>query len=53
MIRAMLRNLRTGVVTQRAPVTPPARFRGAPRVCPGIRFETLHIEIIFGMSLQQ
>ena len=41
MIRAILRNLRTGVVTQRDPGPPPARFPGAPRVHPGCPFDNL------------
>jgi Ni,Fe-hydrogenase III small subunit len=32
MLRAILRNLATGVVTQRRPEPPPARFRGTPGV---------------------
>jgi Ni,Fe-hydrogenase III small subunit/formate hydrogenlyase subunit 6/NADH:ubiquinone oxidoreductase subunit I len=38
MLTAILRSLRTGIVTIRypeAPAHPPERFRGAPTVCPG------------------
>ena len=41
MLRAILRNLRTGVVTQRHPQPPPARFRGAPGVRAGHPFDSL------------
>ena len=41
MIRPILRNLKTGVVTQRAPLPPPARFRGTPSVNPGVPFDSL------------
>ena len=44
MLAAMLRSLRTGVVTIRYPAQaaqPPARFRGAPQFTPGKSFTTL------------
>ena len=41
MLRAILRNLMTGVVTQRRPVPPPLRFRGAPRVRASQVFDAL------------
>ena len=41
MFRAILRTLRTGVVTQRHPVPAPDRFRGAPRILPGHAFPAL------------
>ena len=44
MLAAILRSLRTGVVTTRypeQPSEPPPRFRGAPRIRPGAAFETL------------
>ena len=44
MLTALLRSLRTGVVTIRYPEEPaqvPERFRGAPRVRPGSEFDAL------------
>ena len=44
MLTALLRSLRTGVVTIRypeQPATPPGRFRGAPLVRPGTAFRAL------------
>ncbi len=44
MLTALLRSLRTGVVTLRYPDQPaavPARFRGAPRPVPGAPFDAL------------
>ncbi len=44
MLRAILRSLRTGVVTTRypaQPAQPPARFRGAPQVRPGSLIDAL------------
>jgi Ni,Fe-hydrogenase III small subunit/formate hydrogenlyase subunit 6/NADH:ubiquinone oxidoreductase subunit I len=44
MLKAILRSLRTGVVTidyPAQPARPPARFRGAPRVRPGSAFDML------------
>ena len=44
MLAAILRSLRTGVVTTRypeQPSEPPPRFRGAPRIRPGATFEAL------------
>jgi hypothetical protein len=39
MLTAILRSLRTGVVTERYPAQPqqpPTRFRGAPQIRPGV-----------------
>ena len=41
MLTALLRSLRTGVVTIREPMEPPPRFRGAPRVRPGAVLDDL------------
>ncbi len=44
MITAILRSLRTGIVTVRypdQPAQPPERFRGAPQIRPGIAFDAL------------
>jgi Ni,Fe-hydrogenase III small subunit/formate hydrogenlyase subunit 6/NADH:ubiquinone oxidoreductase subunit I len=41
MLRAILRTLRTGVVTQRSPTPVPDRFRGAPRILSGRAFDAL------------
>jgi Ni,Fe-hydrogenase III small subunit len=44
MLKALLRSLRTGVVTIRYPAQraePPVRFRGAPRVRPGSQIDAL------------
>ncbi len=44
MLKAILRSLRTGVVTihyPAQPAQPPARFRGAPQVRPGSPFDAL------------
>jgi Ni,Fe-hydrogenase III small subunit len=44
MLTAILRSLRTGVVTVRypsQPSQPPARFRGAPQIRPGVAFDEL------------
>ncbi len=44
MLKAILRSLRTGVVTipyPAHPAQPPARFRGAPRIRPGSRIDAL------------
>ena len=44
MLTALFRSLRTGVVTLRYPLQPaqpPARFRGAPQIRPGVAFDAL------------
>jgi Ni,Fe-hydrogenase III small subunit len=41
MLRALLRTLATGVVTQRHPTPLPDRFRGAPRMLSGRAFQEL------------
>lgn len=41
MFRAILRTLRTGVVTQRQPIPLPDRFRGAPNILAGHAFQAL------------
>lgn len=41
MLRAILRTLRTGVVTQRNPTPLPERFRGAPTILPRHAFDAL------------
>lgn len=41
MLRAILRTLRTGVVTQRRPIPLPDRFRGAPKFLSGRSFDAL------------
>jgi Ni,Fe-hydrogenase III small subunit/NAD-dependent dihydropyrimidine dehydrogenase PreA subunit len=49
MLTALLRSLRTGVVTIRYPEEPariPERFRGAPRVRPGSAFDALAPESV-------
>ena len=41
MLRAILRTLRTGVVTQHSPIPLPDRFRGAPQILSGRAFDAL------------
>jgi Ni,Fe-hydrogenase III small subunit/formate hydrogenlyase subunit 6/NADH:ubiquinone oxidoreductase subunit I len=46
MIIAILKSLLTGVVTQKSPVAPPLRFRGAPRIRSGQAFSSLPLPSI-------